>query len=137
MSDSQHGHGTVLSDGTITVGNVMSISGPNQTRDSVDVSTMDSTSKTREFVPCMLDPGELTLEMNYDATASGTAHLLDAAQTNTEATWTLTFPGGGTTSTWACKGFITALGHAVPFDDKVTQSLTLKFSGVPSYVEQS
>lgn len=137
MSDSEHGHGATLSDGSITVGNIISISGPNQTRDSVDVSTMDSTSKMREFLPAMLDAGEVTFELNYDGTAAGTANDLNTAKSATAATWTIVFPGGGTTSSWASAGFITALGHAVPFDDKVTQSVTIKFTGLPTYTDQA
>lgn len=137
MSDSEHGHGVTLNDGSITVGNIISISGPNQTRDSVDVSTMDSTSSFREFVPSMLDPGEMTFECNYDGTAAGTANELNTAKTATAATWTVTFSGGSATSSWACKGWITALGHAIPFDDKVTQSVTIKFTGIPTYTDMA
>lgn len=151
MSDSTLGHGSILTvnDGTstTTIGNIISISGPNQTRDSIDVSTMDSTSKRREFLSGMLDAGELTAEMNYDGTASGTADALNTLKTTELAysgttplqAWKLQFYDSANTnytnSSWACAGFITALGHAVPFDDKVTQSLTIKFSGVPTYTD--
>jgi len=80
----------------------------------------------------MLDAGEATFELNYDGSASGTANDLNTFLTNTAATWTITFAD---TSTWACSGFITALGHAIPFDDKITQSMTLKFTGVPTFLD--
>ncbi len=62
MSDGTIGFGAslVVCDTTAfttvtTVGNIQSITGPGQTRDSVDYSTMSSTSKFREFLPGMWD----------------------------------------------------------------------------------
>jgi hypothetical protein len=141
MAGDLHGHGTTLkvNDGTntTTIGYITSISGPNQTRDSIDVSTMDSTGKQRIFIPGMLDAGESTFELNYDGTGAATANDLNTERTNTAQTWTVTFDDGGTNadSSWACKGFITALGHATDYEGKVSQSLTLKFSGVPTYTD--
>ena len=144
MSDSTLGHSSVLTvndaTATTTIGNIISISGPNSTRDSIDISTMDSGSLQREFIPSMLDAGELTAEMNYDGTAAGTADKLNTLFTATTAvTWKLSFYDRANTnqthSFWQSTGFITALGHAVPFDDKVTQSVTIKFTGKPTYTD--
>ena len=132
MSDGTHGHGTSLSCGGTAVGNIISLSGPDQSRDSIDISTMDSTSKWREFIPGMIDAGEVTLDLNYDGSAAGTANLLAAHLTSTAETWLVTFPD---TSTWSSSGFMTALGHAIPFDDKITQSVTVKFTGSPTYTD--
>jgi len=144
MSDGQTGYGASLaaSDGTATTtfGNIISISGPNQERDSVDISTMDSTSKWREFLPGMLNSGELTAELNYDSTAAGTANDLSVALTSGTQTWTISFGESATASncsSFACVGFMTGLGYAIPFDDKVTQSVSLKFTGAPTYTDQS
>jgi len=136
MSDGIHGHGTSLKVSAntqvttvTTIGNIISISGPNQSRDSIDISTMDSTNKFREFIPGMLDSGEITFELNYDGTALGTAHALQLLKTNTAQYWHITFPDHTTETSKSdiyCLGFITALGHAIPFDDKVTQSVTVK-----------
>jgi predicted secreted protein len=140
MSDGIHGHGASLnfSDGTNTtaVGNIISISGPNQARDAIDISTMDSTSKWREKIPGMLDAGECTLEVNYDGTAAGVGNFLSAQMTATQQTWTMTL-NGTATSSWACVGFMTGLGFAVPYDDKVTQSVSLAFTGVPTYTDEA
>jgi len=145
MSDGLHGHGTSLkvSDNTAvttvtTIGNIISISGPNHTRDSIDISTMDSTAKFREFIPGMLDAGEVTFELNYDGTAAGTANDLQLLKTNSAQYWHITFPDHTTEASKSdiyCRGFITALGHAIPFDDKVTQSVTVKLSGVPVFTD--
>jgi len=133
MSDGTHGHGTTLAGAVAgTIGNIISVSGPDQSKDSIDISTMDSTNKWREFIPGMLDAGEVSFDVNYDGSASGNADALNTALTAAADTWTITFPD---TSTWACSGFITGLGHAIPFDDKITQSVTIKFSGTPTYTD--
>jgi len=132
MSDGSHGHGTSLSIGGTTVGNIVSISGPDQSRDNIDISTMDSSSKWREYIPGMIDAGELTVEVNYDGTASGDANFLSQQITATAQTCLITFPD---TSSFSCSGFITGLGYAIPFDDKVSQSVTLKLTGTPTYTD--
>lgn len=136
MSDGIHGYGASLSIGGTDVGNIISISGPDQARDSIDISTMDSSNKFREFIPGMLDSGEITVELNYDGTAAGTADALNTLKTASALTVLVTFQGTAT-STFSCSGFITALGHAIPFDDKVTQSLGLKLTGSATYTDES
>lgn len=135
MSDAAHGHGAVLSIGGTTIGNIISITGPSQTRDSIDISTMDSASKFREFIPGMLDGGEATFDVNYDGASGATANDLNDALTQTASTIVITLPPTNATSSWSSSGFVTALGFAVPFDDKVTQPVTIKFSGVPTFTD--
>ena len=132
MSDGIHGHGTTLAIGAATIGNITSISGPSQARDSIDISTMDSSDKWREFIPGMLDAGEVTFDVNYDATAGETADDLQAAIDDDPADITITLPD---TSTFVCSGIVTGVGFAIPFDDKVTQSVTIKLTGAPTFTD--
>ncbi len=132
MSDGILGHGTTLAIGVTTIGNIQSITGPNQTRDSIDVSTMDSVNKWREFIPGRLDAGEITFTVNYDGASGGTANDLNTKLTAVASTILVTFPD---TSSFSCSGFVTGLGHAIPFDDKITQDITIKLTGVPTYLD--
>ncbi len=146
MSDSLHGHSSSVLISSTThptngtaLGNIISIGGPELSRDGLDISTMDSASKYREFLPGMIDAGEVTIELNYDGTAGGTANLLSeylASSVNTAII--IRFGDHATPSSeshWDCLGSITALGNAIPFDDKVTQSVTIKLSGVATYTD--
>lgn len=143
MSDGIHGHGTTLEISTdtttnnySTIGNVISISGPNQARDVVDISTMDSTNKWREKIPAMIDAGEATIEVNYDGTAAGSANGLQALLVATTGLVRIRFPDHATVasqSSWVCQGVLTGLGWATPFDDKVTQSISVAFTGSATY----
>jgi predicted secreted protein len=137
MSDGCHGHGAVLTIAATTIGNIISVSGPEQSRDAVDKSTMDSTNKFREFIPGMADGGEISFDVNYDGAAGATANDLHNAFTATAAqAIVVQINNGGTTSSWAVSGFVTGLGYAIPHDEKVTQSVTIKAAGEPTYTAE-
>lgn len=166
MSDGEHGHGTKLYASLFTtvtsmtaatnstaIGNVISITGPSQTRDAIEISTMDSSNKWREYTPGMLDAGEYVFDVNYDGSDSGDAAILGGTNaatgllknTSTALTYWLNFNDNGTHTTavtnwthhsfWFARGQMTALGHAIPFDDKITQSVTIKLTGEPTYID--
>jgi len=132
MSDGTLGHGAALTINAVDIGNITSISGPNQSRDSVDISTMDSTAKWREFIPGMIDAGEITFDVNYDGSAAGEANKLNTAFTAVASEIIVTLIDG---SLFTCDGFVTALGTAIPFDDKITQSITIKLTGAMVYTD--
>ena len=134
MSDGTHGHGTTLAGATSgTIGNIISASIAGRTRDMIDISTMDSTDKFREFIAGMADEGELTVEVNYDGSDAGVANSLNTAfQAATNEAWTITLPD---TSTFVCNGIISNLGVAAPVDDKITQSITIKLTGKGTFTD--
>jgi len=133
MTTAYLGHSATLSIGTNAVGQITNISGPNLTRDSIDVSNMGSTEGWKEHIPGMLDAGECTVDVIYDGGSAAThvSTILHAQLVSTAApgTITVTFPDSGT---WAASGFVTSLGHTMPAGDKVTQSVGLKFTGKPT-----
>lgn len=134
MSDATHGHGTALAGATTgTVGNIINVALPGRTRDWIDMSTMDSTDKFREFLAGMADEGEIALEVNYDGSDAGIANSLNTNfQAATQEVWTITFPD---TSTFACSGGISSLGVAVDFEGKITQPITIKLSGKATFTD--
>ena len=134
MSDGTHGHGCTLVGATAgTIGNIVSVEMGGEVRDPIDISTMDSTSKFREFIGGMADPGEITAQVNYDGSASGVMQNLHVQYAAGLAeTWTFNLAD---TSKFVAQGFITNLGVAAPYEDKITQSLTIKLTGVPVYTD--
>ncbi len=84
------------------------------------------TTNAREFKPTDLyDPGELAIEVHFDS-ATLPPH------SSTAETVTVTFPGGGTTNTWAAEGFLTSFGQGTPLEDKIVANATIKFTGAIS-----
>jgi len=134
MSDATHGHGTTLTGATSgLIGNIINVSLSGRTRDWIDISTMDSTDKFREFLAGMADEGEISLEVNYDGKDAGVANALNTAfQAATQEVWTVAFP---CTSTFACNGGISNLGIASDFEGKTTQPITIKLSGKGTFAD--
>jgi hypothetical protein len=103
-------------------------------REAVDVTNFSSTGGFKEFIPStLIDSGELEVELIYD---TGTSPPIGGAA----ETVTITFPlksGESTAGTLACSGFLTDSEEAVPIDDKMSQSVTIKFSGERTYTAGS
>ena len=147
MSDGTLGYGASLDlDSTTnftastTIGNISTIGIGDETWDTIDISTMDSSDKYREFIQGMADAGEITLEMNYDGAASGTANDINTLKTNTSNSFKITINDHTTATSKSniignC--FFSSIGMAIPFDDKITQSITMKISGKPTFTDQA
>ncbi|MDR2192286.1 MAG: hypothetical protein LBO62_05360 [Endomicrobium sp.] len=53
------------------IGDLKTITLPEATADQIDVSTLDSAGKVKEFISGAKDPGEIALEGNYKAADAG------------------------------------------------------------------
>lgn len=99
-------------------------------REAVDVTNFGSAGGFKEFIPStLIDSGELEVELIYDTNT-------EPPITGAVETVTVTFPlksGESTGATIACDGFLTDTEEAVPIDDKMSQSVTIKFSGQRTY----
>ena len=135
MSDGILGYGATLA-GSVsgTIGNIVSMNIGPKTVDSVEKTTTESTSAAKEFIAGLIDGGELTLTVNYSGSASGIADKLNTALDSRAAeTWTATLVD---TSYFQGSGFITSLGQQFSSPgDKVSQSLTIKLTGLPIFVD--
>ena len=126
-SNAFSGIGTTLQMGAETIAEINSISGPNMSRDQIDVTSLDSTSGYREFIAGFRDGGELQLNMNF--TRDSYDDFLAAFQDDAYKAFTIVLPDTGAT-TFTFNGWVTGLGMAVPLDDKVTSDVTIKISGL-------
>jgi predicted secreted protein len=134
VSNAISGVGTVFnradgnsSDPSFTaVAEVNSISGPNVTRDTIDVTSLDSTSGYREFIGGFRDGGELSLEMNF--TLDGYDDLKADLDSDVLHDYQIELQDTGQT-TFEITGLVTNITLAIPMDDKVTATVTIKISG--------
>lgn len=126
------GSGTVVSSGT-AVGQITGCGGPEFSKDSIDVSDMDSSTRFKEFIGGMIDAGSVTVELNYSPTI--TTNLIGYATATTNANWGILLPAqGGTTSSWMVTGFVEKLGQpSADTGGKLSQSMSIKISGVPTH----
>lgn len=109
------------------IAEVNNITGPNKSRGTIDVTSLDSTGGYREFIASFRDPGEVQLNMNF--TLAGFNDMNDDFESDSSVNYQIVLPDTGNT-TLEFAAFVTALGMAVPMDDKVTMTVTLKVTGV-------
>jgi len=109
-----------------SIGNVVSISGPALSLDTVDVTSHDSTGAWEEHVPTILRSGEVTLELNYDPTEHpGAGGLLLQLTTRDIDSWTI----GGPMGAWSFDGYVTGFEPSAPHDGKLSATATIKVTG--------
>ncbi len=125
------GKGTTLSIGGTTIAEVTSISGPSLSADSIDVTTMDTTTRYREFIQGLLDGGEVSFDLMFYPGDAGQAAMYTAFGAGTDSTYIITFPTA-VGATWTFDGFPTACGNEIPMDEAITQSWTIKLSTSPT-----
>ena len=127
------GNGTVFKFGTsgseTTVGEVISISGPNFERGTVDTTNLGTTS-ARTFVAGMFDPGEITLELNFDNNDAGQVLIEAAVATGAENAWVIEFPAttaeGTDPLTFSGTCIVQSFSNNIAMDEAETASVTLK-----------
>lgn len=133
MSDAVAGVGTLFkrgdgesSEAFTSLSEVNSIGGPNKTRETIDVTSLDSTGGYREFIASFRDAGEITLEMNW--TRDGYDTLNDDFESSNSVNYQIVFPDTGET-TYDFAGYVTGVEQSVPTDDKITMTVTIKITG--------
>ena len=108
------------------IAEINSITGPGKTRDTIDVTSLDSTGGYREFIGGFRDGGTVTLPMNF------TRSTYEVMNTDFESdvlqNYEILLPDTEATS-FEFEGLVTELGLGIPADDKVSADVTIKISG--------
>ena len=126
------GFGVTLSGATTgALGMITKVSIPGFEASEIDVTTMNSPDKWRRFIAGLKDAKQFNFDLVYDKVNTG--DILAAFAAENEA-WTIELPDG---STFVCDGFIQKLGTEIPMGDKITQSMTIRLSGPPTFNEAS
>lgn len=120
------GVGTIFKRAGVAVAEVNSITGPNSTRNQIDVTSLDSTGGYKEYIGGFRDGGEVTLNMNFTKATYGL--MQNDFEADADIAYSVVLPDASNT-TIGFNGFVQNLGFAVPTDDKVTADVTIKVSG--------
>jgi predicted secreted protein len=97
----------------VNIAEVNSIDGPNKTRNTIDVTSLDSTDGYKEFIAGFKDGGTVNLTMNFSRST------YDLMNTDYEADNT----------SFEFTALVVELGLSIPTDDKITSPVSLKISG--------
>lgn len=129
-----HAFGTVLTWDGENVASLTSINGVEVTVDTIDVSNHESANAYKEYLPGLIDPGQITLEGQFEYTDTAGQHaMITDLNARSSKTWTITFPTA-TGATWTGTGFLTALkiGDAT-IDGAITFTCTIQITGKPTF----
>jgi hypothetical protein len=103
----------------------------------IDISSMSGpTTKVKEYISGMIEPGQFTVDCNFDATVYGNINGV----VGTSGTWLMKFNDttATTKSRFSATGYLEPLNFDGPMDGApITQTLTITLSGAVSYTAKS
>jgi hypothetical protein len=110
---------------------ITDLSWSNLTNDIIDITTQDSGAYKEFEAACHTDPGEVTLEGLYDSDVDPLALIEDPKKL-----FTLKMPlktGETTPVTFSGNGIFQSNDITVPYNDKMTRSITIKWAGAITF----
>lgn len=115
------------------VPSVFTLKPPAGNVDEIDVTTLDSNSSYKEFLPSWKDAGECTVGILFDPANSVHTEIRTIHANQTTVNWKVILPGspGGT---WSFAGFIKQFefGDLTP-DGRVELNFSVRVSGAPTF----
>lgn len=124
---------TEISSVYTTIAQVRDINGPNRSRDTVEVTSRDSTGQAKEYLAGLLENGEVTFDVVFDPdtqthSASASGGLQTLMDSGTLNNFRVSFADTtATTATFA--GLVTGFQPTMPLNGAQTASATIKISG--------
>ncbi len=108
------------------ISEINSITGPGMTRDTMDVTSLDSVDGYREFKTGFRNAGTLSLSSNF------TRHNYDLMKADFESdelqNYEIVLPDNENT-TFEFEGIVTEIPLSIPTGDKITMDITIQISG--------
>lgn len=129
------GHGTLFQIGNgmmseifTTIGEVLSVTGPNMNMTPVDVTNMDSANAIREYIAGLRDSGEVTVTVNFLPDNTGQTQVVTDYKARTKRNFKITWTDS-TPAIWSFAAFITNIEPNAVVDDRLQATLTMKLTG--------
>lgn len=110
----------------VLISNITAINPDGITRESIDVTDLDATNGAMEFIPGLIDAGQVNLELNYTKANNSTIQ----GYMRQPKTWLITFPDA---STFGFDGTMTGLQNTVHHDSHITSTASIKVTGKPEF----
>ncbi|HKJ75399.1 MAG TPA: phage tail tube protein [Alphaproteobacteria bacterium] len=133
----QIGHGIAIERGDsaspetwTSIGNITDPDYPTLSRDAVETTHTQSTSKYREFIGGLRDGGEVAPTIELDPGDTTYSSLVSDFESDSAVHYRVKSPDEG--EAWDFMGLITNMEHDVSIDDENTVTVTFKITGQPS-----
>jgi predicted secreted protein len=105
---------------------IVSITGPELSKDIIDVTSLSSSGGYREFINGLRNGGTVVLKMNY--TRRGYSLMKVDYDSNTAKNYAIVLPDVDETMI-AFEGIVQDLPLTIPADDKISMDITIKVTG--------
>jgi hypothetical protein len=121
---------SVSPDAYTTLGEVTNIDLGSDDVDQIDATHMSSPNRRREYIPGLIDGGEMTVEMNFVPSSATDVLIRGHMEAGTVANHRVRFPtySGGTAQQIIVAASIVSYSRGAPLDDKMVGSITVKKS---------
>ena len=132
----QMGDGASPTEAFTTIAEVMTITGPSFSRDTIDTTSHDTSNGFRTFMGGLVDAGEVSFDIQFDAAAtthidtSGLLSKLVGSSLPTSTTnFRIVYPNS---KRWNFAGIVSGFEVTADMGDKMQASVTIKISGKPT-----
>jgi hypothetical protein len=129
MSNAVAGPGWLLAHNGNTIEEVIDISGPEQKAEKDDVTNQSSTGFYKEWIPTLLDGGDVSFNCNYIPGSTTQQGLLTAMQARTLESFTLTPPSPYASEVISFSAYCVDWDIKTPHSKKATLQIKLAVTG--------
>lgn len=119
----------------IDIAELTGVTGPSMQAETIDVTTHNCTSPFRQFISGLIDPGELSLEINFiptEVTHDPTAGLLSLLVNRTRTNFRVTWPDEVGTA-WIVPGVVTSFQPSANPAEALKATVSIKVIGAPTF----
>lgn len=114
----------------VALGEVTSIGLPNPQQADVEATHFASPGRAREYIPGLIDNGEITIGVNFDAGSATDDLVNDALAATAPIEVVITVPtSSGTGQKFTFPGVVKGFEKDIPIDDRQTATITIRVAG--------
>jgi hypothetical protein len=128
-------HGTAISIALmVPVLEIVKLGGPVMKMDMKEATNMGSPNTFKEFIAGLRDGGQVTFEANYIPKDATQLNSQSDFNSGTLSTWCINLPGtpgNANTCIWMFNGYVDSISPAIPLDDRITVTGSIKITGKP------
>ena len=125
-------YNTVFKKGATAIANIVSINGVSLSRSQIDVTHLTSADKFKEYIPGLMEGGQVDLELIFDPAHATHSQILVDFVAGTVSTYSITWPGA---QVWSASMFVMSVSPSAEAagDDKLKCNATFKVTGQWSF----
>lgn len=112
-----------------TIADVVALGNVSVSVDTIDGTSFGSTAAYREFIAGLIDAGEFSVTLNFDADGTAWSNAVTDIEARAAKNYLITWPD---TTTFTFAGIPTGYDIETPLDDKMTITFNYKLTGQPT-----